>query len=553
MAKKEVLSPWVLENVPDEAIYGEHYIIVRKEETQSGSRVHVNQTLSEPREGTITGAQVKEHMQETASPVLGISLIVIGLVVCLISFLSKMLEGDVNGSNDFPKVILIFGCGIIIGGIYLVIKSKKSSPEILSISSWGDFEPFLEKALTDKVYKEEMKARQEEMGDKGSGFAGYFCIPARHALSGDLEKAKSNFGLMDQIKLAVINAAANLPEDSRKLVRKISIENNTQIDNNNLKYNENHIKSEKIESIPDTKNNRKKIVIIVLLLITLIIICGIIYIIYSKGTNNEGMVEYNDEKVASNITNKEITDSWEQIIDIVNDGTYKEKYNIGDSKELDLGSEGIIDMQIVAFDTDELADGGGKAAITWISKQLINSDHRMNPEREVDPSDSSQYLIGTGSIGGWKDSEMRNWLQIDVKELIPETVRDTIKPVIKHSTSYTTANPPSEESYINDEISIDDIWIPSWEEVFGSDPDYDVGYEAYKLENISYHLYNSKDTRKRQKVNVSIDDTWWLRSANPPINNDYYNGFKFINVGYTGDLDSSPSYYNLSVLIGFCM
>ncbi len=45
-------------------------------------------------------------------------------------------------------------------------------------------------------------------------------------------------------------------------------------------------------------------------------------------------------------------------------------------------TEGIVEMQIVAFDADELADGSGKAAITWISKQLLNSDHRMNPKME---------------------------------------------------------------------------------------------------------------------------------------------------------------------------
>ena len=30
MANQEKLSPWVRENVPDEAVYGEHYIIIRK-------------------------------------------------------------------------------------------------------------------------------------------------------------------------------------------------------------------------------------------------------------------------------------------------------------------------------------------------------------------------------------------------------------------------------------------------------------------------------------------------------------------------------------------
>ena len=66
-----------------------------------------------------------------------------------------------------------------------------------------------------------------------------------------------------------------------------------------------------------------------------------------------------------------INDSWEDIIASVNDGTYKSKYKIGDTKSMDLGSEGVVEMQIAAFDADELADGSGTAAITWISKQLL--------------------------------------------------------------------------------------------------------------------------------------------------------------------------------------
>lgn len=48
----------------------------------------------------------------------------------------------------------------------------------------------------------------------------------------------------------------------------------------------------------------------------------------------------------------------------IDKGTYATDYAIGDTVPLDLGSEGLINMQIVAFDTDDLADGSGKAPIT---------------------------------------------------------------------------------------------------------------------------------------------------------------------------------------------
>ena len=75
----------------------------------------------------------------------------------------------------------------------------------------------------------------------------------------------------------------------------------------------------------------------------------------------------------------EITDSWEVILAAVADGTYKTKYSVGNYKALDLGSEGIVNMQIAAFDADPLADGSGNAAISWVSKELLKTDKRMNP------------------------------------------------------------------------------------------------------------------------------------------------------------------------------
>ena len=76
----------------------------------------------------------------------------------------------------------------------------------------------------------------------------------------------------------------------------------------------------------------------------------------------------------------EITDTWEQIFAAIDDGTYASKYNVGNYKALDLGTEGAVYAQIVAKDADELADGTGNAHITWITKFLCNTDKYMNAQ-----------------------------------------------------------------------------------------------------------------------------------------------------------------------------
>lgn len=75
----------------------------------------------------------------------------------------------------------------------------------------------------------------------------------------------------------------------------------------------------------------------------------------------------------------EITDDWATIMAAVEDGTYRSKYSVGNYKSLNLGDEGTVNMQIVAKDKDELGDGSGTAALTWIAMGLLETSHRMNP------------------------------------------------------------------------------------------------------------------------------------------------------------------------------
>ena len=219
-----------------------------------------------------------------------------------------------------------------------------------------------------------------------------------------------------------------------------------------------------------------------------------------------------------------ITDTWPEIIANVSNGTYSTKYQVGDTKKIDLGTEGEIIMQVVGIDVDDLADNSGKAPITWISKQLLKTYHRMNPSY-------SSGTEGTGTLGGWEKTEMRSWLKNTVKPLIPETVRTAIKPVKKYTRIYNVS-----ETSVNNVLTTDDVWIPSRQEVFGSFSDESSGV---------YYSSAFPDNASRIKSQVGTRaNWWWLRSA-------YFKNY-FGRVGVSGSYDGNLVNIAGGVALGFC-
>ena len=184
--------------------------------------------------------------------------------------------------------------------------------------------------------------------------------------------------------------------------------------------------------------------------------------------------------------------TWEGVFASIDKGTYATDYAIGDTVPLDLGSEGLINMQIVAFDTDDLADGSGKAPITWIAKELLATKHRANPS--IVTNDDGTYQEGTGNIGGWEKCEMRTYLKETIKPLLPDTVRSAIKEVTKQQKAFNTNNA------VFAQTTNDDIWLPEYNEIFNSSSPYNAMFP---------------DTASTQKKIVGDADKsqWWLRSA----------------------------------------
>ena len=208
-----------------------------------------------------------------------------------------------------------------------------------------------------------------------------------------------------------------------------------------------------------------------------------------------------------------INDSWDTIINNINNGNYSTLYQIGDTKKLTVNNTDLY-MTLVAKDTDILANGSGTANTTWIMQNCMVKK-RMNPS--------------STSIDGWAASELRTWLIDEILPTVDSIVSNAIKPVTKTYYDVTTSST----------LSITDtIWIPSAREVFGnsSSPCEDSG--------IDYTAYFNNDTRTKYLVGDGICH-WYLRTA--------HNSLSFKMVSSSGGISSANASVANGVVLGFCI
>lgn len=210
-----------------------------------------------------------------------------------------------------------------------------------------------------------------------------------------------------------------------------------------------------------------------------------------------------------------ITDSWSEIFANESNGTYSNKYSLGDTKKVTINNNDYY-AQIVAFDADPLSDTSGNAKITWILKELYADTHRMNAT--------------STNANGWPDTEMRSWLISDVLPLIPSEIRTNIKEVKKTYYDCTTSSTLT---------SNDSIWIPSCMDVNYSIPKEDSG--------VSYtSIFNTNESRIKYPVGSSLSNSWWLRTAS----NESTFYFVGSNDGVVHESRTADCPYG--VCIGFC-
>ena len=173
--------------------------------------------------------------------------------------------------------------------------------------------------------------------------------------------------------------------------------------------------------------------------------------------------------------------SWADIATVSEAGKAPEYFNVGDEKELTIGSE-TYHVQILGFAHDDKSDGTGKAGITVGLKEMMTTTHVMN---------------SSGSnAGGWENSEMRTYVNGNVYDNLSQEVKDVIKPVNKltsegnKSTNITTTS--------------DKLFLLSEVEIFGS-----TTYSA-SGEGSQYQYFADGGSKIKYKSGSS--SCWWERS-----------------------------------------
>lgn len=186
----------------------------------------------------------------------------------------------------------------------------------------------------------------------------------------------------------------------------------------------------------------------------------------------------------------EIPDSWDRIIAAVNSGSYARRYAIGSYKPLTVAGNAYdvtLYMRLVAMDTDILEGGSGTAATTWIAGY----------------AGLQYYMDYSSASGGWRDSDMRSFLQKTVLPSIESNLLDAIKSVKKRH-RYTASS-----GGVATQTTYDKLWIPSLGEIFDDDPWGEGG--------VRYGVYYDAASRKMlQSVTAHPTSTgyiWWLRSS----------------------------------------
>lgn len=207
-----------------------------------------------------------------------------------------------------------------------------------------------------------------------------------------------------------------------------------------------------------------------------------------------------------------------------------------------------VGAQLVGILHDDLADTNGKAGLSFIFDAGI-------AER-----DASEHPLN----GGWKDCELRTWLDEDGIKLLPKELQSVISPVKKISNNVGAANSASCLSELPATL-----WLPAMVELCGTQPpesfaeDYHYLADIYNGEGKEYQLfrelkvspYSTNETMVRQWKGK--DTCWWERTVSPDTSES--EGTLYMNrVGHDGDVftyatPAEKPNKRTCVIPGFCI
>ena len=203
-------------------------------------------------------------------------------------------------------------------------------------------------------------------------------------------------------------------------------------------------------------------------------------------------------------------DSWATIAANVKSGNTS-KYNVGDTKEVDLGDLGTHTVRIAnksecTTETSETACGFVVEFADIITNQKFNSTNT--------------------NVGGWKDSELRTYVNGTIYNALPSDLQNVIastKVISEHGKTTGETNFETQ----------DKLYLLNAQEVWNSN-DYDTSVGTSKqLDYYKNQGVTGENYAGAIKQYNGSNYYWWLRSARSDTTTS------FLNVGIYGDWNTS--------------
>ena len=231
----------------------------------------------------------------------------------------------------------------------------------------------------------------------------------------------------------------------------------------------------------------------------------------SSYAGNNGTVDVNSVSFAN--------DDWATIAAVAKSGNYEGKYNVGDTKEVDLGSLGKHTVRIANTSTpSECSQEGFSQTACGFELEFadIITRHNMNPSGEYK---GTSYPSGWNK-DGWPASSMRSYLSTDIYNALPADLQSAIidtKVVSGHGKDDT-----------DNFISTDKLYLLSTAEVWAQGESTDTGRTNTRQLDYYAGVTTNSYSKAIKQLNGS-NTVWWLRAARSR------NNYGFCNVTGNGD------------------
>ncbi len=235
------------------------------------------------------------------------------------------------------------------------------------------------------------------------------------------------------------------------------------------------------------------------------------------------------------------TDSWDTIINAVKEGNTS-KYNVGDTKTIDMGSYGTHTLRIAntSRPSECSTEGFSQTACGFVLEFAdIITEHNMNPEGEYN---GTQYDDGYNA-GGWPNTRMRTFVNNDIYNSLPADLKNGIidtTVVSSHGSEDSSNFTSTDKLYLLAPTEIYSDWTSSSGSNYDTTKDLTRQLDYYKNEGVTTSNY-SKTIKKKN----SSSYPWWLRSANSSDNRAFY--YVYSN----GDFVFSGAYVTCGVAPAF--